>query len=76
MCWIQKIYWHCQLSSEKISSSELQTAVNTALAQAKESGEFDGYTPVRYVDYWTEADKQQMISDTIAALPDASEVNY
>lgn len=28
----------------------------------------DGYTPQRGVDYWTEADKQQMVQDVIDAL--------
>lgn len=45
--------------SGKLDVSELPNAINTALAQAKESGEFDGYTPVKGVDYWTDADKQQ-----------------
>lgn len=36
----------------------------------------DGYTPVRGTDYWTDADKAQMVNDVIAALPDASEVSY
>ena len=29
----------------------------------------DGYTPERGVDYWTEADRQQMVQDVIGALP-------
>ena len=29
----------------------------------------DGYTPERGVDYWTEADRQQMVQDVINALP-------
>lgn len=29
----------------------------------------DGYTPVKGTDYWTDADKQQMVADVIAALP-------
>lgn len=29
----------------------------------------DGYTPVRGTDYWTAADRQQMVSDVLAALP-------
>ncbi|MBR3795325.1 MAG: hypothetical protein IKK34_04775 [Clostridia bacterium] len=108
-----------QLSSEKLDASALPTAVNDALAQAKESGEFDGVdgvginsvvqtttssadggsnvvtvtktdgttstftvkngskgsqgdpgkTPVKGTDYWTAADRQQMVNDVIAALP-------
>lgn len=45
--------------SGKLDSSELPTAINTALSQAKASGEFDGAagkTPVRGTDYWTAAD--------------------
>ncbi len=29
----------------------------------------DGYTPVRSIDYWTEADKAEMVADVLAALP-------
>lgn len=35
----------------------------------------DGYTPVRGTDYWTAADKQQMVNDVLAALPIAEEVS-
>ena len=29
----------------------------------------DGYTPVKGMDYWTEADKAEMVADVISALP-------
>lgn len=29
----------------------------------------DGYTPVRGLDYWTETDKKEIVSETIASLP-------
>lgn len=29
----------------------------------------DGKTPIKGTDYWTEADKQEIVSDTLAALP-------
>lgn len=35
-----------------------------------------GNTPVRGTDYWTEADKQEIVSSVIAALPDGTEVSY
>ena len=35
-----------------------------------------GKTPVRGTDYWTEADKQEIVSSVIAALPDGTEVSY
>ena len=44
--------------SGKLDKTELPTAINTALAQAKASGEFngkdgkDGYTPIKGVDYF------------------------
>lgn len=46
-----------------------QEAVNMALAQAKASGEFDGKTPEKGIDYFTNADKSELISAVIAALP-------
>ena len=54
------------------SDDGFQEAVNIALAQAKESGEFDGEpgkTPVRGTDYYTEADKTEMVNAVLAALP-------
>ena len=35
-----------------------------------------GKTPVRGTDYWTEADKQEIVNDVLAALPDGTEVTY
>ena len=36
----------------------------------------DGKTPVRGTDYWTAADKQEIVNDVLAALPDGTEVSY
>ena len=36
----------------------------------------DGKTPARSTDYWTEADKQEIVNSVIAALPDGTEVSY
>ena len=35
-----------------------------------------GKTPVKGTDYWTEADKQEIVNSVIAALPDGTEVSY
>ncbi len=48
--------------------------VDTGIAAQGQQGEpgdngEDGYTPVRGEDYWTEADKQEIVADVIAALP-------
>lgn len=40
-----------------------------------EPGE-DGVTPVRGTDYWTEADKQEIINDVLEALPVAEEASF
>lgn len=56
----------------------VQEAVDTALAEAKASGEFkgdkgdkgdDGKTPEVGVDYFTEADKEEMVQSVLDALP-------
>lgn len=39
------------------------------LAQAKASGEFDGKAPEKGIDYFTAADKAEMVNAVIAALP-------
>ena len=36
----------------------------------------DGKTPVRGTDYWTASDKQEIVNDVLAALPDGSELAY
>jgi hypothetical protein len=57
------------------SNDGFNEAVNMALAQAKASGEFDGKdgkdgkTPVKGTDYFTAADKAELVSAVIAALP-------
>ena len=49
-------------------NSVVSNFVANSMTQAKESGEFDGKTPVRGEDYWTEEDKDEIatyISDTM-----------
>lgn len=55
-----------------ISLDNSQKVINEALAQAKASGEFDGKngeTPVKGVDYFTEADQEAIVQQVITALP-------
>lgn len=35
-----------------------------------------GHTPVKGTDYWTTADKAEIVADVLAALPDGTEVSY
>lgn len=35
-----------------------------------------GHTPVKGTDYWTAADKAEMVADVLAALPNGTEVSY
>ena len=55
-----------------IDAEMLPKVINNALAQAKESGEFDGepgYTPQKGKDYYTPDDVAEMVSAVISALP-------
>lgn len=54
---------------QKLDKTGLDEAIRDALDQAQESGAFDGKTPVRGEDYWTDADKAAMVGDVLAALP-------
>lgn len=36
----------------------------------------DGHTPIKGTDYWTEADKQAIVDDVLAALPTWEGGNY
>ena len=35
-----------------------------------------GYTPVKGTDYWTAADKAEIVNDVLAALPAAEGVSF
>ena len=80
-----------QPTGDYLTADKLQSATDAALAQAKVSGMFDGApgakgakgdpgapgkTPIRGTDYWTAADKQEIVNDVLAALPDGTEVSY
>ena len=56
-----------------LSEEELQEAVEDALRQAKESGEFDGYTPVKGVDYFDGKDGKDG-TDYVLTDSDKSEI--
>ena len=60
-----------QPKGDYLASSELPAAINTALAQAKASGEFNGQpgkTPVRGTDYWTASDIAEIKSYVDTAI--------
>lgn len=52
-------------------NTEIQNAVNNAVQEAKESGDFK---PVKGVDYWTEADKAEIVADVITNFTNVAEV--
>lgn len=57
----------------------INKAVENALQQAKESGDFKGEkgdTPMKGVDYFTDADKQELVQDVLNALPNAEGGNF
>ena len=59
------------LRNDKLDADELTNAINTALAQAKASGEFDGangHTPIKGTDYWTASDKAEVVAETASAI--------
>lgn len=47
-------------SAEEATAEAMRVAED--LKTARDNGEFDGYTPVRGVDYWTEEDKEEIKS--------------
>lgn len=56
------------------SGNENDAIFNFTIPQGR-AGE-NGKTPVKGVDYYTEADKQEMVQAVIAALPNGDEVSY
>ena len=60
-----------QLATGKLDTASLEGAINTALSNAKASGEFDGAdgkTPARGTDYWTPTDKQEIKNDILSSI--------
>ena len=61
---------------------DMTEEINSALAQAKASGEFNGepgtpgYTPQKGTDYYTPADKSEMVNMVLSALPTWSGGEY
>lgn len=47
--------------------SKIKIAISNELARLKESGEF---TPQKGVDYFTEADKEELVSEVLESLPE------
>jgi hypothetical protein len=56
--------------SGKVTTITINDVVGTEIATVNDGkdGE-DGYTPIKGTDYFTEADKQEMIASVIASLP-------
>lgn len=46
-----------EFDASDLESESHSSAVEAILQKAKDSGLFDGYTPIRGTDYWTEEDK-------------------
>lgn len=61
---------------DKLSDSNGKLQYNGSDVGLKGDKGADGKTPVKGTDYWTAADKQEIINDVIAALPDGTEVSY
>ena len=51
-----------------------EDAIQESLKNAKESGEFNGYTPLKGVDYFTEEDKQDIIDAILKDFVNVAEV--
>ena len=56
------------VSPENLLGDSINQAVSAALEDAKASGQFDGETPQKGVDYWTETEKAELIDEVLAAL--------
>lgn len=59
-----------------VAFDELTDAQKAMLKGEKGDAGDNGYTPQRGVDYYTEDDKNEMVSLVISALPNGDEVMY
>lgn len=61
---------------DKLSDSNGKLQYNGSDVGLKGDKGADGITPVKGTDYWTEADKAEIVADTLAALPKWTGGNY
>lgn len=61
---------------DKLSDSNGKLQYNGSDVGLKGDKGADGKTPVKGIDYWTEADKVEIVADTLAALPKWTGGNY
>lgn len=61
---------------DKLSDSNGKLQYNGSDVGLKGDKGADGKTPVKGTDYWTEADKAEIVADTLAALPKWTGGNY
>lgn len=64
--------YSCYSSGTPTSATWVYTCNIKGAKGATGAAGADGYTPVRGVDYWTEADKQEIINTVLAALSGSS----
>lgn len=79
--WVKKQNYLTSIPSDYVTSSELTNEVDTALAQAKQNGDFKGDkgdTPVKGTDYFTQTEINQIVSaaasQVLAQFTDVSKV--
>ena len=58
------------------SEKELKIATKEYVADQISQNKQDGYTPVKGTDYFTEADKAELVNAVISALPSAEGVSF
>lgn len=68
-----------QVTTPEVSVESIEGGHRVTFTDAIGSHAFDvmdGHTPARGVDYYTEADKAEMVAAVLAALPNGDEVRY
>lgn len=74
---LEKAHEHANKSVlDLISATDGKLKYNGSDVGLKGDTGADGKTPVKGIDYWTEADKAEIVNDTLAALPTWTGGNY
>ena len=58
------------------NAAEVAARTAEELYEARNNGEFDGKSPVKGVDYWTDADKNAVVSEAVDVLSDDGIPDY
>jgi hypothetical protein len=64
------------VNNQTVITAENMNQIQDEIIRVAEVVDEGGFIPEKGVDYWTEADKSEIVADVLAALPAAEGASY